>query len=119
MGQPKQTPTFDTLARERAFRFPAEKGSDTPIFNEFVKPIIESFNALFDDAASPGGDDDAKGLMSLAIKDIGERVVFDGKGQVEPGSGETGWGNRMSSELVNPFRKPVLINQLFQYGSRV
>jgi DNA-directed RNA polymerase I subunit RPA2 len=100
IGQAKRTPTFDTLARESAFSFPTENGSDTPILNEFVKPIIESFNALFDDAASPAGDDDGKGLISLAIKDIGERVVFDGHGQVEVGSGETGWGNRMSSELV-------------------
>ena len=91
----KQEPTFDTLQRQKLFRHPKQTGSNAPILNEFVKPHIESFNALFDDHAENG---DGRGLISLALKDIGERVVFDGHGQTGLGSDEGAWGNRMSSE---------------------
>ena len=90
--------TFDTLARESAFNAPSTTGSTVPILNEFVAPHIESFNALFDDSGLPPGDGDGRGLVSLAIRDIGERVVFDGAG---PGSGQKEWGNRLSSENLN------------------
>jgi DNA-directed RNA polymerase I subunit RPA2 len=90
--------TFDTLARENSFRNPTDKGSTVPILNEFVTPHIESFNALFDDSGLPSGDGDGRGLLSLGIKDIGERVTFDGNGKVGSESGVSGWGNRMSSE---------------------
>lgn len=90
----KRTPTFDTLAREDSFRNPQKQGSTYQILNQFVTPHIESFNALFDDSGLPAGDGDGKGLLSLGLKDIGERVVFDGT------DGE-GWGNRMRSRLLN------------------
>ena len=94
----KSKSTFNTLAREESFRNPSAKGSTIPILNEFVAPHIESFNALFDDSGLPSGDGDGRGLLSLGVKDIGERVVFDGNGEVGTESGETGWGNRMSSK---------------------
>lgn len=97
-GPSKRTPTFNTLARENAFKNPQKIGSYTPILNEFVAPHLESFNALFDDSGLPSGDGDGRGLLSLALKDIGERVVFDGTGKRNSESGERGWGNRMSSE---------------------
>ncbi|KAF8634788.1 hypothetical protein AX15_000704 [Amanita polypyramis BW_CC] len=84
----KRAPTFNTLAREKSFRSPPKDGSTCNTMNEAVTPHIESFNALFDDSGLPAGDGDGKGLLSLALKDIGERVVFDGTG------GES-WGNRM------------------------
>ncbi|KAK2465955.1 hypothetical protein APHAL10511_001596 [Amanita phalloides] len=84
----RRTPTFNTLAREESFRNPPKHSSTCKILNEFVTPHIESFNALFDDSGLPAGDGDGKGLLSLALKDIGERVVFDG-------TGGDGWGNRM------------------------
>jgi DNA-directed RNA polymerase I subunit RPA2 len=90
--------TFDTLARERAFKSPSTTGSTVPILNEFVAPHIESFNALFDDSGLAPGDGDGRGLLSLAIRDIGERVVFDGAG---PGSGQKEWGNRLSSKNLD------------------
>lgn len=90
--------TFDTLARERRFKNPPKDGAAVPILNEFVAPHLESFNALFDDSGLPSGDCDGRGLLSLGIKDVGERVVFDGKGQIGSESGQTGWGNRLSSE---------------------
>ncbi|EIW82264.1 beta and beta-prime subunits of DNA dependent RNA-polymerase [Coniophora puteana RWD-64-598 SS2] len=93
---PSRKPTFDTLAREDAFRNPDQKTSTYPILNEFVTPLLESFNALFDDSGLPKGDGDGRGLLSLAVKDIGERVVFDGTGQIGTESGQTGWGNRLS-----------------------
>ncbi|KZT70325.1 beta and beta-prime subunits of DNA dependent RNA-polymerase [Daedalea quercina L-15889] len=88
--------TFDTLTRERRFKNPPKDGSAVPILNEFVTPHIESFNALFDDSGLPPGDGDGRGLLSLGIKDVGERVVFDGKGEIGSGSGQSGWGNRLS-----------------------
>ncbi|KAH9833798.1 beta and beta-prime subunits of DNA dependent RNA-polymerase [Rhodofomes roseus] len=88
--------TFDTLARERYFKNPPKDGAAVPILNEFVAPHLESFNSLFDDSGLPPGDGDGRGLLSLGIKDIGERVVFDGKGQIGSESGQSGWGNRLS-----------------------
>ncbi|TEB30121.1 DNA-directed RNA polymerase I polypeptide 2 [Coprinellus micaceus] len=81
--------TFNTVAREKTFRNPPTKGSTYEILNEFVTPHIESFNALFDDSGLPKGDGDGSGLLSLALKDIGERVVFDGQGA------DGSWGNKM------------------------
>lgn len=97
-GRSKSKSTFNTLAREELFRNPSAKGSTIPILNEFVAPHIESFNALFDDSGLPSGDGDGRGLLSLGVKDIGERVAFDGNGKAGTESGETGWGNRMSSK---------------------
>ena len=92
--------TFDTLTRERQFKNPPKDGAAVPILNEFVTPHLESFNALFDDSGLATGDGDGRGLLSLGIKDIGERVVFDGKGEVGSESGPSGWGNRLSSESL-------------------
>jgi DNA-directed RNA polymerase I subunit RPA2 len=92
-----QPTSFNTLARENAFRNPPKDGSTYNILNEFVTPHIESFNSLFDDSGLPSGDGDGRGLISTALKDIGERVVFDGS------SGSGGWGNRMRSAFI-PFR---------------
>lgn len=91
MPHPEATrkPTFNTIERENSFRHPTNKGSTYKILNEFVTPHIESFNSLFDDSGLPNGDGDGKGLISLGLRDIGERVVFDGVGG--------GFGNRMRS----------------------
>lgn len=99
---PHRTPrstkdTFDTLHRERTFKNPPREGHSVPVLNEFVQPHLESFNALFDDSGLPDGDGDGKGLLSLGIKDIGERVIFDGKGEIGTESGQHGFGNRLSS----------------------
>lgn len=88
----RRKPTFNTLEREYAFRNPPKDGSTYSILNQFVTPHIESFNALFDDSGLPVGDGDGRGLISLAIKDIGERVVFDGNGH-----GSDPRGNRIRS----------------------
>lgn len=92
--------TFDTLAREKRFKHPPKNSHAVPILNEFVTPHLESFNALFDDSGLPRGDGDGKGLLALGLKDIGERVVFDGKGELGSESGQRGWGNRLTSALV-------------------
>jgi len=89
----KRVPTFNTLERENAFRNPPKTGSTYNILNEFVAPHIESFNALFDDSGLSKGDGDGSGLISLGLKDIGERVVFDHK----PGVDDAGFGHRMRS----------------------
>jgi DNA-directed RNA polymerase I subunit RPA2 len=99
----RRAPTFNTLAREHLFKYPPKNGAVTPILHEFVAPHIESFNALFDDSGLPSGDGDGRGLLSLAIKEIGERVVFDGIGQAGSESGEKGWGNRLSCKWVSSF----------------
>jgi len=90
--------TFNTLARESAFRNPPSGGSIFPVLNEFVAPHIESFNALFDDSGLPFGDGDGRGLLSLAIQDIGERVVFDEARQSGPGGNQKVRGNRLRSK---------------------
>ncbi|KAH9482341.1 putative DNA-directed RNA polymerase I subunit RPA2 [Psilocybe cubensis] len=87
--------TFNTLAREESFRNPPKDGSTYNILNEFVAPHIESFNALFDDSGLPSGDGDGRGLLNLCLKDIGERVIFDGSGRADSENGTGGWGNRM------------------------
>jgi len=46
----KDHTTFRTLTRERAFRHPPTDGPDIAALEELVKPHIESFNALIDDA---------------------------------------------------------------------
>lgn len=104
----KRAPTFNTLAREKSFKHPSKTGSVAPILNEFVAPHIESFNALFDDSGLHSGDGDGRGLLSLAIQDIGERVVFDGNGLVGSESGPGSWGNRMRSEHAAYVRRASL-----------
>jgi DNA-directed RNA polymerase I subunit RPA2 len=94
----RRQPTFNTIQREESFKNPLKTGSTYPILNEFVTPHIESFNALFDDSGLPKGDGDGRGLLSLGLKDIGERVVFDGSGELGTESGQHGWGNRLSSK---------------------
>lgn len=95
----KRKPTFNTIEREESFKKPPKNASTYPILNQFVTPHIESFNALFDDSGLPKGDGNGKGLLSIGLKDIGVRVVFDGTGQIGTESGQAGWGNRLSSEL--------------------
>ena len=69
------TSTFRTLTRERRFRHPPSNAADVPALDELVRPHIESFNALVGDA------DGGKGLLQLGIEDIGEKVIWDGKGE--------------------------------------
>jgi DNA-directed RNA polymerase I subunit RPA2 len=108
--------TFNTLARESTFKHPPTGSSVFPILNEFVAPHIESFNALFDDSGLPFGDGDGLGLLSLAIKDIGERVVFDGARQSASGESNSGWGNRLSSENLD-FCYLSISTENFKFGS--
>lgn len=84
----KDHTTFHTLTRERAFRHPPADAPDIAALEELVKPHIESFNALLDDgelfiiAVRYNGTDrtDGAGLLQLGVNDIGQKVVFDGKG---------------------------------------
>lgn len=103
--------TFDTLRRESNFKNPPKDGHAVPILNEFVTPILESFNALFDDSKLPRGDGDGSGLLTLGIQGIGERVVFDGKGDIGSESGQRGWGNRLTSACTPSYvvRREVYI----------
>lgn len=102
--------TFETLKRERLFRHPPQNGASVPILDEFVTPHIESFNALFDDSGLPLGDGDGKGLLSLALKDIGERVVFSGTGVSGGEGGEKAWGTRMRSKPVAYIQLSSVLN---------
>jgi hypothetical protein len=109
--------TFSTLARESAFRHPPTDGSAFPILNEFIAPHIESFNALFDDSGLPFGDGDGRGLLSLAIKDIGERVVFDGVGQSSSKGSHHVRGYRMNSKNSGFFLHKFISTEKFKFGS--
>ena len=82
------TSTFHTLTRERAFRHPPTTSSDIPALDQLVAPHIESFDALIEDGAG-------KGLLQIAVEDLGERAVFDGKStEGRP------WGSKISCECV-------------------
>jgi DNA-directed RNA polymerase I subunit RPA2 len=63
--------SFHTLEREEIFKNPPSGKPSYPLLNAAVSPHIGSFNALMD---GPDG-----GLLNLAVKDIGSRVVFDSK----------------------------------------
>lgn len=77
--------SFNTLERERRFRFPSEISHDAPELEELTAPHIQSFDALFQGATTPAGTpvpgDAGKGLLELAVKDLKSKVVFDGKGK--------------------------------------
>ena len=98
----RRNPTFNTLEREKSFINPPKDGLSYDILNEFVTPHIESFNALFDDSGLPVGDGDGRGIISLAIKDIGERVVFDGNGHESDSR-----GNRISSAFSRTMLRSI------------
>ena len=66
-----RTADFRTLERESRFINPPKDKSAYPLLQEAVQPHIGSFNAL-----TEGLDG---GLLNLGVKDIGEKVVFDGK----------------------------------------
>lgn len=108
--------TFNTLTRESAFRNPPSGGSTFPILNEFVAPHIESFNALFDDSGLPFGDGDGRGLLNLAIKDIGERAVFDGSTQSASGDRRKGLGNKLSSKDPGSSQKLSAAKNEIKFG---
>lgn len=90
--------TFRTLERERLNRHPTTTGPDHPALDELVKPHIESFNALIEDSTGTG-----KGLLQLAVEDIGKRVVFDGKR--EDGT----YGNKLSCECCR-WKRPLEVS---------
>ncbi|GMM53943.1 hypothetical protein DAKH74_005590 [Maudiozyma humilis] len=66
-----RTADFRTLERENRFINPPKDKSAYPLLAEAVEPHVGSFNALTEGL---GG-----GLLNLGVKDIGEKVIFDGK----------------------------------------
>lgn len=86
--------SFETLKREEAFLHPPSKGHVNPALDQLAGPHIESFNSLFDDGGLERGDTDGRGLLSLGLKDIGQKVVFSGSGSSLDGSK----GARLASE---------------------
>jgi hypothetical protein len=94
----KDTSTFKTLTRERQFRHPPTSASDVPALDELVKPHLESFNALIEDTGANAG---GKGLLQLGVEDIGEKAVFDGKGDEE-----RPWGNKITCGWIFVFEEP-------------
>ncbi|QEU61969.1 Rpa135 [Kluyveromyces lactis] len=67
-----RTASFRTLERESRFINPPKDKSAYPFLADAVQPHIGSFNALTE---GPDG-----GLLNLGAKDIGSKVIFDGKG---------------------------------------
>ena len=72
----KQNPSFDTLIREYSFQHPSTENSEYPALQAAVQPHIESVNAITND-----------GLLDSGLKDIGRKVVFDHKSDVNDGRG--------------------------------
>ncbi|EEB08423.1 DNA-directed RNA polymerase I complex subunit Rpa2 [Schizosaccharomyces japonicus yFS275] len=88
--------SFHTLERERIFKNPPKDKSSFPLLQAATKPHVESFNALTEG-----------GLLNLAVKDIGEKTVFDSVTQNEDGS--MSFGNRMTFRVDEvQIAKPML-----------
>ncbi|KAK9458712.1 uncharacterized protein V1516DRAFT_693446 [Lipomyces oligophaga] len=66
MSEDRKSLSFNTLEREAYFRNPPKDKSAFPLLKEAVAPHIGSFNALTTD-----------GLLDYAVKDIGEKTIFD------------------------------------------
>ncbi|CCE64264.1 hypothetical protein TPHA_0H00540 [Tetrapisispora phaffii CBS 4417] len=66
-----RTAHFRTVERESRFINPPKDKSAYPLLEEAVKPHVGSFNALTE------GEDG--GLLNQGVKDIGEKIIFDGK----------------------------------------
>jgi len=90
--------SFETLKREKNFLQPPSKGHINPILDQLAAPHIESFNSLFDDSGLERGDTDGKGLLSLGLRDIGQKVVFSGAGSSENPRG----AKLASTKVSNP-----------------
>lgn len=87
--------SFRTLDRERAFAHPSTERSKYPAPQELVAPHIHSFDALFEGAPQPDGTvSQSEGLLSMGVKDLLPKVVFDHKGD------EGALGNRLESEYT-------------------
>jgi DNA-directed RNA polymerase I subunit RPA2 len=86
MAAASTSTSFNTLKREAAFRNPNPDGPAVPMLEELVRPHIESFDALFDDAGGPG-------LIQLAIDDMTPKVIFDGSNGMQ----DVKMGNRLES----------------------
>lgn len=83
-----RTADFRTLERESRFINPPKDKSAFPLLQEAVQPHIGSFNAL-----TEGGE--AGGLLNEAVKDIGEKIIFDGK--ISGAEGKSDYlGNKLS-----------------------
>lgn len=61
--------SFETVKREKLFRNPPTDKSAYPALIAAVQPHVDSFNAMTE----------AGGLLEHARRDIGEKIVFDGK----------------------------------------
>ncbi|ANB15929.1 DNA-directed RNA polymerase I core subunit RPA135 [Sugiyamaella lignohabitans] len=61
--------SFHTLEREKIFRDPPTDKPSYPLLAQAIQPHVGSFNALME---GPGD-----GLLNLAVKDIGSKIVFD------------------------------------------
>jgi len=72
----KQKPSFDTLIREYSFQHPSSTKSEYPALQAAVQPHIDSFNAITTD-----------NLLDLGLKEIGKKVVFDHKSEINGGRG--------------------------------
>lgn len=70
-----RTAHFLTLERETRFANPPKDKSAYPLLQEAVQPHIGSFNALTE---GPNG-----GLLNQGVRDIGAKVIFDGKSSSE------------------------------------
>lgn len=87
------TTSFNTLKIHENFRNPPEQlGELYPEAHRLIEPHINSFNALFESSGA-----DTRGLLEIAISDLSEKVIFDGK----EGQGTGSRGNRLSSSFLN------------------
>lgn len=82
---------FRTLERESRFINPPKDKTAFPLLKEAIEPHVGSFNALTE---GPDG-----GLLSQAIEDIGEKVIFDGNLGTDENINSNYLGNKLSISI--------------------
>ncbi|CCK69982.1 DNA-directed RNA polymerase I core subunit RPA135 KNAG_0D02320 [Huiozyma naganishii CBS 8797] len=80
---------FRTVERESRFINPPKDKTAYPLLKEAVEPHVGSFNALTE---GPNG-----GLLNAGVKDIHEKVIFDGKVATDEDAVNDGYlGNKLA-----------------------
>ncbi|KAI8052867.1 hypothetical protein BDF22DRAFT_685655 [Syncephalis plumigaleata] len=77
---PPRESQFHTVKRELRARNPSDKEFEYPALQTLTYPHIKSFNAITERCHGDTLEDGvSSGLIDLALEDIGQKVVFDGK----------------------------------------
>jgi DNA-directed RNA polymerase I subunit RPA2 len=103
MTPPPRESQFHTVKRELRARNPSDKEFEYPALQTLTYPHIKSFNAITERCHGDTLEDGvSSGLIDLALEDIGQKVVFDGKKD-----SEHEFGNKLACILYNSITLPL------------